>query len=528
MANTLRTLAAAAVLNSLFAGAAAAFSFEVRLSGLELAESLSGSPEIASVYRGRNYQPVWTSGDGPGNARLQALIEALRSAPSHGLPFGEAESRHIRSLLALPGNEANAALAEAEISRIFVRFASSLNAGAVDPRMVASQISRKNRPPGTAALFAGITGPDPVSYMRNLAPDSHQYVMMRKELGRLDRIIRTGGWGEAVSAGILRPGDAGAGVIQLRNRLIRMGYLNRTSRPDFTGSMEFAVKRFQRDHGLDPDGIADSATLAALNVEPETRRQQVIAALERERWLNRPLGDEHVRVNIADFHADVISSGRPVFTTRVVVGKSGSKLQTPEFSDQMTHMVINPTWYVPRSITTEEILPQLQEDPAAEPLLEMFTQEDGIIDRSHVDFQNYTADNFPFDFKQPPGPKNALGFVKFMFPNKFNVYMHDTPQRNLFLRETRNFSHGCIRVHKATEFAHFLLDRMVDNPEEVYRRALALGDENTMLLPSPLPVHITYRTAFVGRDGRIHYRKDIYGRDGKVFERLMGAGQLTS
>ncbi|MCY4326204.1 MAG: peptidoglycan-binding protein, partial [Rhodobacteraceae bacterium] len=215
----------------------------------------------------------------------------------------------------------------------------------------------------------GISGSDPAGYLRNLVPNTLQYVMLRRELKRLDRVIETNGWGDLVEAKLLQEGDEGLAVVQLRNRLIRMGYMRRTPDPRFTASLSFAVKQFQKDHGLTSDGIADTTTLEAVNIEPQQRRRQVVAALERERWLNYPLGDKHVRVNIADFHADVILAGKSIFTTRVVVGQSQARLQTPEFSDQMTHMVINPTWYVPRSITTKEILPQLQEDPAAEPQL---------------------------------------------------------------------------------------------------------------------------------------------------------------
>ncbi len=507
-------------INALLVSSVSAFDFDIKLPGLGLIEELADHPEIAAFYRERGFAPIWTSGDQAAQIRLQTLMDSVSAAPNHGLPYGQNDLAHIRSLINLPDTVVNRAAVEAQLSEIYVRLATSLSSGAIDPRSVDSSIARESQPPDVESLLRGISGPDPAGYLRNLVPNTLQYVMLRRELKRLDRLIETNGWGDLVEAELLQEGDEGLAVVQLRNRLIRMGYMRRTPDPRFTASLSFAVKRFQKDHGLTADGIADTTTLEAVNIEPQQRRRQVVAALERERWLNHPLGDKHIRVNIADFHADVISAGKSIFTTRVVVGQSQARLQTPEFSDQMTHMVINPTWYVPRSITTKEILPQLQEDPAAEPQLQMFTQEDGIIDRRGVDFLNYTAANFPYDFKQPPGPKNALGEVKFMFPNRFNVYMHDTPQRTLFQREIRNYSHGCIRVHRAEEFAEFLLSRSIDDPQSYYHSIRDSGKEQIWELPAPLPVHITYRTAFLGRDGRMHYRDDIYGRDQTLYERL--------
>lgn len=518
-------LAVLFTLNNAFVSAVSAFDFTIDLSESGYFGGMEHNPEWAKT---QNHGPIWTTGEADGNARLMALIDALDTASGHGLPFGEAEINLVYELLNLPRTPANVAKAESEISRIYLRFASSLNAGAIDPGSAAKQISRERKPPSIEVLLAGIVSQDPSTYIRSLAPATHQYQTMRKELKRLDWVMVNGGWGERVNAKQLRRGDSGAEVVKLRNRLIRMGYMSRTSVAEFTNNMWFAVKRFQSDHGLDPDGIADSITIDAINVEPETRRQQVIASLERERWLNKPLGEEYVRVNIANFHADVISKGEPIFSTRVVVGKSSDRLQTPEFSDLMTHFVINPTWFVPRSITVREILPELQKDPSAEPLLQMFSQDQGFIPRSQVNFARFDANNFPYDFRQPPGPRNALGQVKFMFPNLFNVYMHDTPHRSLFEQETRNFSHGCIRLHRAADFANFLLGRMVEDPQTLYNKILISGRESTMLLDKPLPVHITYRSAFVGEDNQVHYRKDIYGRDQAVYEQLANSLSATN
>ncbi|MCY3878788.1 MAG: L,D-transpeptidase family protein [Rhodobacteraceae bacterium] len=516
----IRSVFIATVTIPFLAMAAAAFDFEIKSQNLRLISALSENPDLLAFYEKRNFEPVWTGGDADSLTRVQALLAMLRIAPGHGLPYGEADIQHLNALFGQISGPGGREIAEAEMAKFFVRFATAMHSGAVEPASVTKHISRNRQPLAVAELFAGINGLNPAGFLTSLAPDTLQYQQLRKTLKRLDFTIAHGGWGRLVRAQSLSPGEQGEAVVQLRNRLIRMGYLSMSSAIGYSGGLVFAVKRFQKDHGLEPDGIADAKTLAAINVEPVERRKQIIAALERERWLNRPRGEQHIRVNIADFQADVIHGGRSVFNTRVVVGQSAGSLQTPEFSDEMTYVVINPSWNVPRSIATGELLPKLQADATASPELLFIHPETGIVDRNSVDLAKYNSRDFPFQLKQPPGPNNALGQVKFMFPNRFNVYMHDTPLRGLFQRETRSFSHGCIRVHRAQDFAHFLLAQRFEKPGDIWKNTLASGDEKIINLAEPLPVHIIYRTAFIGDSGRVNYRNDIYGRDALVYSAL--------
>ena len=523
----IRNIALAALIQPV-ANAALAFDFHFPIDRLQQMAELSAHPELHAAYRAIGYAPIWTDRDDKSEARLLALLNLIESAPSHGLPSNEADRNRLLSLIEPGVSLLKDTQAEVEISRIFIRAATNLHSGVVNPGSIGKGISRKRREVDIDTLFAGITSPDPAGFLRGLAPATDQYLNLRRELRRLDDVINQDGWGEQISSDQVRPGDVSPAVVQLRNRLIRMGYANRTSNSEYGSGLRFAVQRFQKAHGLKSTGIADKPTISAINIEPEIRRQQVVAALERERWLNTPLGEKHIRVNIPDFQAEVISNNRSIYTTRVIVGQSKDKLQTPEFSDVMTHMTINPTWYIPRSITLEEYLPQLQEDPEVEPLLQIFDSSGQIIRRSAINFQDYTANTFPYDMKQPPGPSNALGNVKFMFPNLFSVYMHDTPARSLFERQRRNFSHGCIRVHKAHEFAHFLLAEQYDEPELIYDTILDAGQETTLDLVQPLPVHITYRTAFVDHDGRMNYRDDIYGRDAAIYGAVAMKGTVVN
>jgi murein L,D-transpeptidase YcbB/YkuD len=303
-----------------------------------------------------------------------------------------------------------------------------------------------------------------------------------------------------------------------------MGYLDHSISTQYDGTLQAAVQQFQTDHGLAPDGVAGTGTITEINRPAETRLEQVVVAMERERWLNKPRGDRHVLVNITDFTAKIVDNGKVTFQTRSVVGANTSDRRTPEFSDIMEHMVVNPTWNVPRSIATKEYLPMFQKDPNAAPYLNLLDDAGRLVSRADVDFSTMTEKNFPFDVKQPPSRSNALGLVKFMFPNRHNIYLHDTPAKSLFSRERRAFSHGCVRLSDPFDFAYALLAVQEDNPEAVFQRVLATGRETTLPLKVKVPVHLIYRTAFTQAKGRINFRPDVYGRDAKIFQALEDAG----
>jgi murein L,D-transpeptidase YcbB/YkuD len=360
----------------------------------------------------------------------------------------------------------------------------------------------------------------------------------------LARVVEAGGWGAPVVAERLELGDQGPAVAALIARLQAMGYLaeepssvsltlstandaqTATEAPVpslFDDRLVGAVMRFQADNGLTQDGIVGANTLAAINVDAETRLKDVILAMERQRWMNFDRGERHVLVNIPDFHATVVDQDVVTFSTRSVVGHPDPRRHTPEFSDVMEYMVINPSWTVPRSITTREYLPQLQEDPTAQSQLELWSGGQ-VVDRAQVDFTQYTASTFPYTLRQAPSTSNALGLVKFMFPNPWNIYLHDTPAKNLFARETRAYSHGCVRLQDPFDFAYHLLAPQVDDPEAYFARILATGRETTVRLETPIPVHLVYWTSFVDPDGRLQHRADIYGRNADLWQALEAAG----
>ena len=305
-----------------------------------------------------------------------------------------------------------------------------------------------------------------------------------------------------------------------------MGYLKRTSQTAYDDKLMQAVASFQRDHGLTPDGVAGPATLGEINRSPKERLAQVMVAMERERWINYPggRGDRHVWVNLVDFHARIYDKGKVTFETKSVVGENIPDKRTPEFSDMIEYMEINPDWTVPRSILGRDYLPKLKQNPNAARYLQLIDASGRVVPREAINFNAYTEQTFPFTVRQPPGRDNALGTVKFMFPNPHAIYLHDTPVRHLFQREVRDFSSGCIRLHDPHDFAYVILRRQMKNPEPYFQGILQSKKQTIVPLDQPVPVHLDYRTAFTEPKRRLQHRRDIYGRDARIWAAMSSAG----
>jgi murein L,D-transpeptidase YcbB/YkuD len=284
------------------------------------------------------------------------------------------------------------------------------------------------------------------------------------------------------------------------------------------------VKQFQNRHGLAPDGIVGSKTRAALNVSVQQRIRQVELNLERWRWLPNDLGDRFIAVNTADYSLKVVENGRKIIDMRVVVGRPAR--QTPVFSAKMTYLVLNPYWNVPYTIAVKDILPKLDEgvDYLISQGIRVFSdwsKDATELNPEQIDWASYGRSNFPFRLRQDPGKKNALGQIKFMFPNKFAVYLHDTPQRSLFQKIQRGFSSGCIRVENARMLASYLLSAEDRWTPEVLLAALASGHRQVVRVPQPILVHLLYMTAWIDDRGVLQFREDIYHRDRDLDAALM-------
>ena len=278
------------------------------------------------------------------------------------------------------------------------------------------------------------------------------------------------------------------------------------------------MRRFQVRHGLEAKGQLGRQTLVAMNIRPDERQKQIILNMERWRWMPDNLGDEHFLVNIAAFELQHVMSNTIVDRMNVVAGAVAT--QTPEFSGAMEYIELNPYWTVPYDIAIKEMLPKLKANPLN--YAEDFEVYAGgrLADWGSINWAQYGAGSFPFTFRQKPGPKNALGKVKFMLPNRFNIYLHDTPAKEKFASTTRAFSHGCIRLSRPADLAYSLLERSGMDHAAV-DAVWASGQNTRVNLPQRIPVHLIYATAFSSENG-IEFRTDIYGRDRKLFEALFG------
>lgn len=489
-----------------------------------IAEAAAERDDIANFYRQRNYAPLWTGHDIGSKERRAAFLRAAEQTDLHGLPGDEYGAAALRDLMGSVRDLRALGAVEYELTRRFLGFARDLQTGILEPYSIDPGIVRVVQRHDTDTLLASFAVSEPAQFFASLPPQSDEYRRLLREKLRLEREIESGGYGLPVRARKLEPGDSGASVVALRNRLIRKGYLARRVSDLYDEELTSAVMVFQSDHGLIADGIAGAVTLEAVNTSAETQLARIVVAMERERWLNRPLGDRHIWVNLADFHVRIVDHGKTTMVTRSVVGMNAPDRRSPEFSDEMDHLIVNPTWHVPRSIATREYLPVLQQNPYALRHLMLVDRRGRIVPRDAVDFTDFDEQSFPFDMKEPPSRGNALGLVKFMFPNRHNIYLHDTPAKQLFNREKRDFSHGCIRLQEPFEFAYTLLAAQTDNPEALFHSMLNTGRETRIDLVEPVPVHLVYRTAFTTVEGRMQYRNDVYGRDYRIAEALRRAG----
>ncbi len=488
-----------------------------------LVADVSEDVAITAFYQARNFVPIWTGAQD--SARRSALLTVLSRAADHGLPVARYDAGVLVAALESAVTEGDRGRIEAAMTRAFLAYARDVKSGVLEPSKVDAGIVRIVERPDEAALLAAVAGDDPLAVLRSLPPDAPEYARLMKEKLSLEAALSGAGWGAAVPEGKIEPGDEGAAVIALRDRLVRLGYLPVSATAVYDASITKAVQRFQLDHGLLPDGVAGTGTVAEINVPPEARLQSVIVAMERLRWMGAfDRSGRYIWVNQPDFTAKIIDHGKVTFQTRSVVGKNVADMRSPEFSDLMEHMIVNPSWGVPRSIIVKEYLPLLQQNPNAVGHLQVVDRNGRVIPREQVNFASFSSKTFPFGLRQPPSDGNALGKVKFMFPNPYNIYLHDTPAKDLFSKEMRAYSHGCIRLADPFDFAYALLSAQSDDPKAVFQAALDGGVETTVKLARPVPVHLVYFTAWPTAKGDMTYRRDVYGRDARIFEALAEAG----
>ena len=493
-----------------------------------VAQAAFADPIVFKFYQDQGYQSFWLGDTKAESARFGSLVKAISATAIHGLPDQKFNMEALLSTMLATKTDSGRGSLDVELTIEFLRYARAVHSGVLVPSAVDEEIVRKVAYQNPNRVLEELKTSNAEVFFKNLPPQSSEYALLLKEKQRLEHTVTSGGWGAVVTVPMLKPGSKGAAVIALRNRLLSMGYLQPTFSGTYDAELEKAVREFQTANGLFTTGIANAITIEQINRSAAERLMSVLVAMERERWLNQELGYRHILVNLADFSARIIDGGKVTFQTNSVIGADDDDRRSPEFSDIMEHMIFNPSWYIPRSIITREYLPMLQANPGDVDFLELLDDLGNIVERADVDFGSFDEVSFPYGMRQPPSKSNALGLVKFMFPNKNNIYLHDTPAKKLLNREVRAFSHGCIRLADPFNFAHTLLAVQTPNPELVIQAALELEEEIQIDLLTPVPVHLIYRTAITLPGGGLEFRRDIYGRDAKIWDALQLEGVVLN
>ena len=473
---------------------------------------------LGRFYRPRDFAPAWDPRDG-GPDRATLLLRALVTAETHGLDPARYHVDAIRARQA-SSNGGHAAEFDLLLTAAFLGYARDVRAGRLPP-------GRRDpdwgipAPPfdAVSALIQGIRQPATFpALLASLPPPGKDCGRLVEALRRYRALAARSDWPRVPPGVPLRPGDDDARVAAVRARLAAQDeVVAGVPATLFDDRLEEAVRRFQARHGLAADGIVGEATVRALNVPASDRTRQITLNLERWRWLPRDLGPRYVTVNAADATLRVVEDDRTVLTSRVVVGDL--KHPTPVVQARLDAVILNPKWNLPTSIAAREILPRLRENRRylAENDIVIMERRESDPFGFAVDWSVISAEAFPFRLQQQPGPDNPLGRIKFDVPNRFDVYLHDTPTRTLFARPRRTGSHGCIRVERADELAaHVLADETGRWTPERLEEAIAGGGSRRIPVARPLPVYILYWTAFVGPGGLVQFRDDVYGRDHRL------------
>lgn len=469
---------------------------------------------LLAQYAAQAFKPIWLE-DGKLSERGHAVLKLLAAASEEGLEPQSYLPTGLSSFDAsLPeGDDAGMARLDIDLSAAALRYAHDASGGQFDPRL----LSRYNdetpawvQPAQAIKVLAW--SPFAADYLKSLHPAHPAYAAMKKALAEL-RTEASRAADIIPEGGIVKKGGKDPRMEAVRHRLAELGYTTElidVGDPDvLDAELSVQLRAFQKSSGLKVTGALGPQTVAALNADTSRRDiAKLIDNMERVRWLPRSLGSRYVFVNQPAFEAQVIDNGRDVWTTRVIVGKPTT--QTSVFHDEMEFVVFNPSWGVPPSIIAHEYLPKLRRDPGYLDRLgfKVVTQEGKVVSSRSIRWASYGS-KVPFGIQQPPGEKNALGELKFLFPNSHDIYMHDTPNRELFDSDVRAFSHGCVRVQNPRDFAAILLGW---SPEEVASHVESAASE-TVRLKRKLPVHITYFTAWPDASGKIRYFNDIYERD---------------
>lgn len=484
--------------------------------------------DVGKFYTQRGGEPAWVNHKQPTPKATEA-IKILHTATEHAFEpadYGEAEITKIYDDIQklerdTPDIHQRLAEFDARLTAALIAMGRDVAMGRTSPKVLEARGKSRRPPVDVAARLGAAIDGDLGSFIDHVRPQHPEYVALQKALADVRGQQAKGGWPQVTAAASLKPGDSKPAVVALRQRLMASGHLKggdpASTSPVYDNDLVAAVKSFQELHAVKASGVVDAPTLAAMNVPIEKRIQQVAINLERWRWMPDDFGKHHFMVNVPYFHLLARQDDHTVMDIRVVVGKPGH--ETPLFSDEMESVVFSPYWNIPDSIAENETAPAMARDPAylAKQNIEILRTSGGkteTISASEVNWDN-ASELRGLAFRQRPGSSNALGFVKFLFPNEFNVYLHDTPADALFGRPTRAFSHGCMRVEEPEKLAEYVLKGYPEWTPETMQAAMHAGVERHVKLKEMIPVHVVYFTAWVDENHGLHFQPDIYGYDDK-------------
>jgi murein L,D-transpeptidase YcbB/YkuD len=498
-------------------------------------EPIHASEVLSRFYKKRLFQPAWLDDYGL-IQQVNFLIKSVREAHLEGLRANDYHLNKIEEINKQIFKDQKEIrwtdprrLADFDLllTDSFLIYGFHLLAGRIDQETLEVQWKADRCEIDLAEVLQAALDTNRIQEaLSALIPMYSGYIRLRQVLAKHRDIVNKGGWPLVPNHNEMRKGEYGEHVTALRNRLIISGALDPEihNRADFFDDvLEQALLKFQQRHGLPADGIVGPNTLHELNVPADVRLRQIELNMERWRWLPHDLGNRYIVVNIADFQAGIFKNGETVMVMKVVVGKDYR--QTPIFSGKMTYIALCPFWHIPIKIAIEDKLPLIRQDPnyLTRQHIKVFQNCGGKyreVDPETIDWSSINADNFKYKLRQDPGPWNPLGKIKFLFPNKFEVHLHDTPSQRLFEKNSRTFSSGCIRIEKPIDLAEYLLQ---GDPKWTRKKIIAAINKNVekiIRIPNPIKIHLIYWTAWANEDLSMQFRKDIYGRDellGRLF-----------
>lgn len=473
---------------------------------------------LVPYYAAADTMPLWVGARGAG-VRAQLLRTALQNAGREGLSPARYRIADIEAHWSTGTAEAQACL-DLLLTAGFDRYSRDVRRGRTGPHE--ADPSWQLRPPSfdpVEALHAAGTDRDFAGLLETLPPAHSAYARVRVALARYRQLAEQGGWLPLPPGPKLAPGDEHEQVALLRARLHREGdlpSLTLSAGPRYDAPLAAALENFQRRHGLHADGILGTRTRAALNVAAAERAAQLRRAMERLRWLPRDFGSHYVLVNTAGFELAVVEDGETVLRMRTINGTPDQA--TPSFTAMLQSLIINPYWYVPERIARDRLWPRAQANPGYLPArgFRVFDTRNGAwqeLDPARLDWARIDGNGSGVRLRQEPGPGNLMGRLSFVFPNPFDVFLHDTPERALFERDTRTFSEGCVRIENAMALALHTLRRMPEWTAARIQEEIDALRHQTLRLPEPIPVYVLYLPAWVADDGQVQFRDDVYRRE---------------